>query len=62
MRAWADCVESALTGRRERQPPNPWSSAYRWSGFLAMPVAMTWSICGDNPGTIVDGRGGGSVR
>ena len=35
---------------------------YRWAGSFAMPVAMTWSICGDKPGTVVDGRGGGSVR
>jgi hypothetical protein len=27
-----------------------------------MPVAMTWSICGEIPGCIVDGRGGGIVR
>ena len=36
--------------------------AYRWSGSLAMPVAMTSSTCGGTFGWLIEGRGGGVLR
>ena len=40
---------------------NSTALAYRWSGFLAIPVAMTSSIAAGTPSLISDGRGGGCV-
>src|SRR5580700_6091867 len=36
--------------------------AYRWSGSLAMPRAITLSSCGGTFGWLVDGCGGGVLR
>jgi hypothetical protein len=40
---------------------NSTALAYRWSGFLAIPVAMTSSIAVGTPSLISDGRGGACV-
>src|SRR5882757_809154 len=35
---------------------------YRSPGSFAIPVAITVSSCGDTPGRVIEGRGGGVVR